>query len=162
MEVISLVNRFTFNTAATSTETLRATTPINELFGNQPILLYGVQYQLRVLRADRPDIVPWLGATLSKARIEDNFWSGSNDLKIPGLFHADCYDGLPAKDHITFPGGSVEFGASDILHHALTAENLDGNATFNKTVRWQMVLFFEYKEKARREILNAWQEISKL
>lgn len=161
MESISLVTRHAFNTVASSSETLRSAFQISEIGGLQDILIYGIQYQLRVLQADRPAVSPWVGVTLSRNRNESNFWSGSDDLMLPGLFHADSYDILPAKDFIEFPGGPLEFRSNEVLHQTITVENLDPNAAFNKTVRWQIVLFWDWKEKVREETKEVWRDLQR-
>lgn len=161
MECTSLVTRHAFSAAAASSQTLRSYFEVSEIAGNQDILIYGIQYQLRVLQADRPDISPWVGVTLSRNRNESNFWSGSDDLKLPGLFHADSYDSLPAKDFMKFPGGPLEFKPNEMIHQTVTVENLDPNAAFNKTIRWQIVFFWDWKEKVRRETKEIWRDLQR-
>lgn len=162
METTSIVTRHTFSAAASASQTLRSYFAASEIGGLEDILIYGVQYQLRVLQADRPAVSPWVGVTLSRNLNESNFWSGSDDLKLPGLFHADSYDTLPAKDYMLFPGGPLEFRSNEQIHQTITVENLDPNAAFDKTVRWQLVFFWDWKEKVRRETQEVWRELQRL
>lgn len=122
------------------------------------IFVYGLTYSIRWLQPF-VDISPVIGVGISKNLLTaatppsiagGDIWNSTNDQQQDGMLHFDSHRDFPANSETWFGGHKIKILKQETVYVKLWVDNPATLASFDKTVRFHITLFYSLDSGLRQ------------